>query len=45
MYETGEGVPQRAAEAMKWYRKAARQGHLEAQGLTGITDTDENGSG
>ena len=44
MYETGEGVPQRAAEAMKWYRKAARQGHLESQGLTGITDTDENGS-
>lgn len=41
LYESGEGVAESAAEAVKWYRKAARQGRLEAQGLTGITDTGE----
>ena len=41
MYEAGEGVPQRAAEAMRWYRKAARQGQAEAQSVLGITDPDE----
>ena len=27
MYAKGEGVPKDAAEAVKWYRKAADQGH------------------
>jgi hypothetical protein len=31
MYGTGEGVPQDDAEAVKWYRKAAVQGHAGAQ--------------
>ena len=31
MYETGEGVPQNGAEAVKWYRLAADQGDAVAQ--------------
>jgi TPR repeat protein len=31
MYETGHGVAQSDAEAMKWYKKAARQGDKDAQ--------------
>ena len=31
MYDNGEGVPQDAAEALKWYRKAAEQGYAKAQ--------------
>ena len=31
----GLGVPQHYAEAMKWYLKAAEQGHVEAQYLLG----------
>ncbi len=31
MYDKGRGVPQDYAEAMKWYRKAAEQGHAKAQ--------------
>jgi len=31
LYYEGEGVPQDYAEAAKWYRKAAEQGHDEAQ--------------
>ena len=27
MYEKGEGVSKDVAEAIKWYRKAAKQGH------------------
>ena len=30
-YSQGEGVPQNYAKAMKWFRKAADQGHAEAQ--------------
>ena len=30
MYDNGKGVPQDYAEAVKWYRKAAEQGHLAA---------------
>ena len=30
-YETGDGVPKDLAEALNWYRKAAEQGHAEAQ--------------
>jgi TPR repeat protein len=31
MYYTGQGVPQDDAEAARWYRKAADQGHAGAQ--------------
>ena len=31
LYDTGRGVPQDDAEAMKWYRLAADQGHAMAQ--------------
>ena len=31
LYEKGQGVRQDNAEAVKWYRKAAEQGHLEAK--------------
>ena len=31
MYVTGVGVPQDAAEAVAWYRRAAEQGHARAQ--------------
>ncbi len=31
MYEKGLGVPQDYAEAVRWYRKAAEQGHAKAQ--------------
>ena len=31
MYAQGRGVPQNLAKALKWYRRAADQGHPEAQ--------------
>ena len=31
MYYYGKGVAQDNAEALKWYRKAAEQGHASAQ--------------
>jgi uncharacterized protein len=31
MYETGQGVAQDYAEAVKWHRKAAEQGDPRAQ--------------
>ena len=31
MYANGNGVPEDDAEAVRWYRKAAEQGHIEAQ--------------
>jgi uncharacterized protein len=31
MYDEGKGVPQDYAEAVKWYRRAAEQGHARAQ--------------
>lgn len=34
-YYYGRGVPQDYAEAVKWYRKAAEQGHAEAQNSLG----------
>lgn len=34
-YETGKGVRQDPREAMRWYRKAAEQGHPKAFGLIG----------
>lgn len=35
-YEEGDGVPWDAAQAAVWYRKAAEQGHAEAQYNLGI---------
>ena len=34
-YENGKGVPQDDKEAVKWYRKAADQGHPQAQSNLG----------
>ena len=31
MYDYGKGVPENDVEAVKWYRKAAEQGHKVAQ--------------
>jgi uncharacterized protein len=31
MYTNGQGIPQDYAEAMKWLRKSAEQGHTRAQ--------------
>ena len=36
MYDTGEGVPQNDAEAVRWYRMAAEQGHAKAQVNLGV---------
>ena len=36
MYANGEGVPENDAEAVKWYRKAADQGHADAQSNLGF---------
>jgi TPR repeat protein len=36
VYYLGHGVPQDFAEAMKWYRKAAIQGHAMAQNDLGF---------
>ena len=33
MYANGEGVPEDDAEAVRWYRLAADQGHADAQVL------------
>ena len=35
-YRTGAGVTQDAAEAVKWYRKAAAQGLAEARNALGV---------
>ena len=36
MYVKGDGVPQNDAEAVKWWRKAAEQGHAKAQNNLGV---------
>ena len=36
MYRLGNGVPKNSAEAVKWYRKAAEQGHTKAQSSLGV---------
>jgi len=36
MYDTGEGVPEDDAEAVRWFRLAAEQGHAEAQYNLGV---------
>ena len=42
MYETGDGVAEDKAEAMKWYRLAAAEGNARAQySLGGMYDDGE----
>ena len=36
MYLDGDGVPQNDAEAVRWYRLAADQGHADAQYNLGV---------
>ena len=36
MYETGEGVPEDDAEAVRWWRRADEQGHAGAQSDLGL---------
>jgi TPR repeat protein len=36
MYGHGQGLPENAAEALKWYRKAAEQGDVGAQSNLGL---------
>ena len=36
MYANGEGVARDYAEAVRWYRKAAEQGHAVAQNKLGV---------
>ena len=36
MYNTGEGVPQNYRKAAKWVRRAAEQGHADAQFTLGL---------
>ena len=35
MYAKGEGVPQDDAEAVRWFRLSAEQGHASSQGALG----------
>ena len=43
MYELGQGVPQDYAEAVKWYRMAAEQGHAAAQFNLGLMYAEGQG--
>jgi TPR repeat protein len=43
MYDTGEGVAQDYAEAIKWYRLAAAQGYARAQANLGLMYLDGQG--
>ena len=36
MYDTGRGVPQNDAEAVRWFRMAAEQGNADAQVHAGL---------
>ena len=45
MYANGEGVSEDAAEAVKWFRKAAEQGDAAAQHLLGVAYDDDDGDG
>jgi TPR repeat protein len=43
MYTNGEGVARDNAEAVKWYRKAAEQGYVDAQYNLGLMYEDGDG--
>jgi len=43
MYENGRGVPQNYKQAAIWYRKAADQGHADAQSNLGLMYANGHG--
>ncbi len=43
MYSEGQGVPQDYAEAVKWFTKAAEQGHAKAQNNLGLMHEEGRG--
>ena len=43
MYDTGNGVPKDAVQAVSWYRKAAEQGYASAQNNLGLMYYTGNG--
>ena len=43
MYATGAGIPQNDAEAVTWYRQAAKQGHADAQFNLGVMYSNGKG--
>ena len=43
MYAEGEGIPEDDAEAVRWYRLAAEQGHDRAQSNLGSMYADGEG--
>jgi len=36
MYDSGKGVPKDYEEVVKWFRRAAEQGHSKAQNNIGV---------
>ena len=45
MYAIGQGVAQDYAEAVKWYRRAAKQGYAKAQSNLGVRYRKGQGAG
>ena len=43
LYAKGTGVPQSHVEAVRWYRKAAEQGHVDAQNNLGAMYAEGTG--
>ena len=43
MYDIGRGVPQDDAEAVRWYRLAAEQGHASGQRNLGLMYSNGRG--
>ena len=43
IYREGKGVPQDDAKAAKWYRKAAAQGHTDAQAILDLIHKEGKG--
>ena len=43
MYAEGKGVPENDAEAVQWFRRAAGQGYVSAQGSLGAMYADGEG--
>ena len=43
MYKEGQGIRQSDAKAIKWYRRAAKQGLAEAQFNLGLIYEEGNG--
>ena len=43
MYETGDGTPKNAAQAVEWFQKSATQGNAKAQAALGRMYRDGDG--